>query len=43
MNCPLSEAAAGLLGDGSVIVVAGDFAAPGQQPDPKGCADRYRP
>jgi hypothetical protein len=26
-----------------VIVVAGDFAAPGQQPDPKGCADRYRP
>ena len=23
--------------------VAGDFAAPGQQPDPKGCADRYHP
>jgi N-acetylneuraminic acid mutarotase len=43
MNCPRSEAAAALLGDGSVIVVAGDFAAPGQQPDPKGCADRYRP
>ena len=43
MNCPRSEAAATLLGDGSVIVVAGDFAAPGQQPDPKGCADRYRP
>jgi len=43
MNCPRSEAAAGLLNDGSVIVAAGDFAAPGQQPDPKGCADRYRP
>ena len=43
MNCPRSEASATLLGDGSVIVVAGDFAAPGQQPDPKGCADRYRP
>ena len=43
MNCPRSEAAAVLLGDGSVLVVAGDFAAPGQQPDPKGCADRYHP
>lgn len=43
MNCPRSEASAVLLGDGSVLVVAGDFAAPGQQPDPKGCADRYHP
>ncbi len=43
MNCPRSEPSAALLGDGTVIVVAGDFAAPGQQPDPKGCADRYRP
>ncbi len=43
MNCLRSEASAVLLGDGSVLVVAGDFAAPGQQPDPKGCADRYRP
>jgi N-acetylneuraminic acid mutarotase len=43
MNCPRSEASSALLGDGSVLVVAGDFAAPGQQPDPKGCADRYRP
>lgn len=43
MNCPRSEASAALLGDGSVLVVAGDFAAPGQLPDPKGCADRYRP
>jgi len=43
MNCPRSEAGSALLGDGSVLVVAGDFAAPGQQPDPKGCGDRYRP
>ena len=43
MNCPRSEASTVLLGDGSVLVVAGDFAAPGQQPDPKGCADRYHP
>ncbi len=43
MNCPRSEAAATVLADGSAIVVAGDFAAPGQAPDPKGCADRYRP
>jgi hypothetical protein len=43
MNCPRSEASAVLLNDTSVLVVAGDFAAPGQQPDPKGCADRYRP
>lgn len=43
MNCPRSEASAVLLEDGSALVVAGDFAAPGQQPDPKGCADRYRP
>ena len=43
MNCPRSEAGATGLGDGSALVVAGDFAAPGQQPDPKGCADRYRP
>lgn len=43
MKCPRSEESAVLLGDGSVLVVAGDFAAPGQQPDPKGCADRFRP
>jgi N-acetylneuraminic acid mutarotase len=43
MNCARSEAGATVLGDGTAIVVAGDFAAPGQQPDPKGCADRYKP
>lgn len=43
MNCPRSEAAGVRLDDGSVLVVAGDFAAPGQSPDPKGCADRYVP
>ena len=43
MFCPRSEASAVALDDGSALVVAGDFAAPGQQPDPKGCADRFRP
>lgn len=43
MACPRSEQAAALLGDGSVLVVAGDAAFPGQQPDAKGCADRYTP
>jgi hypothetical protein len=43
MKCPRSEQSAALLGDGSVLVVAGDFAAPGQQPEPKGCAERFRP
>jgi N-acetylneuraminic acid mutarotase len=43
MNCPRSDAAAALLADGSVLVVAGDFIAPSQAADPKGCADRYRP
>ena len=43
MNCPRSEAAAVLLGDGSALIVAGDAAFPGQQPEPKSCADRYRP
>jgi hypothetical protein len=43
MACPRSEQAATLLSDGSVLVVAGDAAFPGQQPDPKGCADRYVP
>lgn len=42
MNCPRSEAASVLLGDGSALVVAGDAAFPNQQPEPKSCADRYR-
>ena len=43
MNCPRSEASAVLLGDGSVLVIAGDAAFPNQQPEAKSCADRYRP
>jgi len=43
MNCPRSEASAVLLDDGSALVVAGDAAFPGQQPEPKSCVDRYRP
>lgn len=43
MTCPRSEQAAVLLGDGSVMVVAGDAAAPGEAPTAQGCVDRYRP
>ncbi len=43
MNCPRSEASAVLLSDGSALIVAGDAAFPGQQPEPKSCVDRYRP
>jgi len=43
MQCPRSEAAAVLLGDGTVLVVAGDAAFPGQNPIAQGCADRYQP
>jgi N-acetylneuraminic acid mutarotase len=43
MACPRSEQAAVLLGDGSVLVVAGDAAFPSQNPIAQGCADRYRP
>lgn len=43
MQCPRSEQAAVLLGDGSVLVVAGDAAFPGQNPIAQGCADRYQP
>jgi hypothetical protein len=43
MACPRSEQAAALLADGSVLVVAGDAAFPGQAPVAQGCADRYRP
>jgi hypothetical protein len=43
MQCPRSEQAAVLLGDGTVLVVAGDAAFPGQNPIAQGCADRYQP
>jgi N-acetylneuraminic acid mutarotase len=43
MQCPRSEQAAVLLGDGTVLVVAGDAAFPGQAPIAQGCADRYQP
>ena len=43
MQCPRSEQAAVLLGDNTVLVVAGDAAFPGQAPIAQGCADRYQP
>ena len=43
MACPRSEQAAVALGDGTVLVVAGDGAFPGQNPIAQGCADRYQP
>lgn len=43
MACPRSEHAAVVLGDASVLVVAGDAAFPGQAPAPRSCVDRYQP
>ncbi len=43
MQCPRSEHASVVLGDGTVLVVAGDAAFPGQNPIAQGCADRYQP
>lgn len=43
MSCPRSEGAAALLRDGSVLVVAGDAAFPGQAPMAQSCVDRYQP
>jgi hypothetical protein len=43
MSCPRSEQAAVLLPDGSVLVVAGDAAFPGQAPIAQSCTERYVP
>jgi hypothetical protein len=43
MQCPRSEHAAVRLGDGSVLVVAGDAAFPGKAPIAQSCASRYVP
>ncbi len=43
MACPRSEQAAVLLGDGSVLVIAGDAAFPGQAPTAQSCVGRYQP
>jgi hypothetical protein len=42
MNCPRSEQAAAPLPDGTVLVVAGDIAFPGQAPQASSCAERFR-
>lgn len=41
--CPRSEQAAVSLGDGSVLVVAGDATFPGQAPIAQNCTERFRP
>ena len=43
MACPRSEQAAVLLDDGSVLVIAGDAAFPGQAPMAQSCVGRYQP
>ncbi|MGH9182667.1 MAG: Kelch repeat-containing protein [Acidimicrobiales bacterium] len=43
MSCFRSEQDAARLGDGSVLVVAGDATFPGKAPIAQSCADRYRP
>lgn len=43
MACPRSEQAAVLLGDGSVLVMAGDAAFARQPPKAQNCVERYRP
>ncbi|GAC1602080.1 MAG: hypothetical protein NVS3B21_30060 [Acidimicrobiales bacterium] len=43
MSCPRSGQGVAALGDGSVVVVAGDTAFPGQAPVAQSCVDRYTP
>jgi N-acetylneuraminic acid mutarotase len=43
MSCPRSGSGIAPLADGSVLVVAGDTAFPGQPPVAQGCVDRYTP
>lgn len=43
MSCPRSGLAAVVLGDGSVLAIAGDGAFPGQPPVAQSCVDRYSP
>lgn len=43
MACPRSEQAAVLLDDGSVLVIAGDAAFPGQAPTAQSCVAQYQP
>lgn len=43
MACPRSEHASVLLGEGSVLVVAGDAAFPGQAPIAQSCTERFEP
>lgn len=43
MTCPRSEHDAVLLDDGSVLVIAGDAAFPGQAPMAQSCVGQYQP
>lgn len=43
MACPRSEQAAAPLADGTVLVIAGDAAFPGQAPIAQSCTERYQP